>query len=275
MNSSNNQYNNVVIIVSLLALVLLGAFLVLRPNHGGNDTSVTATSTVSSTTVASTNTQGSSTGGVVGTGHYTVKILGTVPAAPDFKSSLVCASSINTSQCAQLQSQAAAMSAQLTKTPEDWSLWLGLGIARKTAGDYQGAISAWHYLTVLYPTDATAFSNLGDLYLNYLKDYSASVSNYKIAIKNNPTNLDAYKNIFQVYTTTTYTGGVGAAADILKQGIMSNPKAVDLQVILARYYKSQGDIVNAKATYNAAINNAQGQGETTLATQIQTEAAGL
>jgi len=275
MPSQNNQTNKIAISISILAIVLIVAFFIVRSHQSGTDTAGTATttSTTASSTTATTSEQSSTTGGVTGTGHYTVKILGTVPAAPDFKSPLVCASTIAAAQCAQLQSQAAAIAGQLVKTPEDFGEWIGLGGVRKNAGDYQGAISAWHYMTVLYPTDATAFANLGDLYANYLKDYSKANANYLAAIKINPGSSDWYRNLFTLYTTTTYKPSATAAEDILKAGIAANTKAVDLQVLLARYYKSQGRTADASAEYQAAITNAQSQGNQPLATQIQQEAS--
>jgi tetratricopeptide (TPR) repeat protein len=172
-----------------------------------------------------------------------------------------------------LQAQVVAIAGQLAKTPEDFGEWIGLGGIRKSAGDYQGAIAVWHYVTILYPNDSTAFINLADLYANYLKDYSKANTNYQAAIKINPALPDVYRNLFALYTTTSYKPSATAAEDILKSGIAANAKAVDLQVLLARYYKSAGRASDASAEYAAAVSNAQSQGNQALATQIQQEAS--
>ena len=265
------QSKNIVITILILLIVIGASYLLLK-----KETTVSSPTTATSTSSTSTSTTpSSSTSSAKVHTSKAVVVVTARPVQPNYSTPLSFISSVSVGQQTSLNAQFAADTAAIAKNSNDFDSWVDLGIVHRLAGDYTGAATIWSYVSKAWPTNGVSFSNLGDLYLNYLKDYPASVSNYKIAIKNNPTNLDAYKNIFQVYTTTAYTGGVGAAADILKQGIMSNPKAVDLQVILARYYASHGDLVNAKATYNAAINNAQGQGETTLATQIQTEAAGL
>jgi thioredoxin-like negative regulator of GroEL len=97
-------------------------------------------------------------------------------------------------------------------------------------------------------------------------------TNYLAAIKINPGQPDFYRALFTLYTTTSYKPTATAAEDILKAGIAANAKAVDLQVLLARYYKSAGRASDAAAEYAVAVSNAQSQGNQPLATQIQQEA---
>lgn len=196
------------------------------------------------------------------------------PAAPAYKGTITCPSDMSQEQCVSIQSQDATVVGKLNANPADSSAWIQLGTLREESGDYQGAVVAWNYVATLYPTNSAAYFNLGDLYMNFLKEYPKAEANYLLAMKYAPADTTIYTNLFTLYTTTPYSPGVTAAEDILKRGIAANPKAVDLQVTLARYYKSLGRTADAKAQYDAAIANAKSQGQTALATQIQTEENG-
>lgn len=223
----------------------------------------TATSTVATSSTASTP-------------GYTITEVpaANLPAAPEYQTPLVCASDLNAAACTQMQSEAATVAAQISKNPTNGVAWINLGTIRKINEDYSGAEAAWVYVTELYPKNSIAFSNLGDLYMNFLHDYTKADASYLSAIKDAPTDTSSYKNLFTLYTTTSYKPTATAAENILKEGIAANPKAVDLQVMLARYYTAQGRTADAAAEYSAAIANATAQGQTDLAAQIQAEAAG-
>jgi len=147
---------------------------------------------------------------------------------------------------------------------------LALGLKNKQAGDYAGAAAAWQRASALYPANIVSFNNLGDLYMNFLPNYPAAESNYLREITNLPVDINAYRALFELYTYH-YKQGTPAAEDILKKGAAANPKAYDLQVLLARYYRDSGRTANARAMYEAAAANARAQGLTELAAQIQQE----
>ena len=107
--------------------------------------------------------------------------------------------------------------------------------------------------------------------MNFLHDYTKAEANYLVGIKDAPSTTAFYKDLFSLYTTTSYKPSNTAAENILKQGISANPKSVDLQMTLARYYKSLGRAADAKAEYDAAIANAKSQNQSDLAAQIQAE----
>ena len=196
---------------------------------------MTATSTTSTSTVSLTTT-GSST--------------------PDYTTTLIpLPTTAGTS--ASTQAQLAAL--------------IDLGTADKGKDDYAGAEAAWIQATQIAPNNYVAFANLGDLYMNFLHDYAKADANYQAAIKDAATQPALYGDLFTLYTTTSYKPTATAAEDILKKGIAANPNAVELQVSLARYYKTLGRTADAKAEYDAAITNAKSQGETSLAAQLQTE----
>jgi len=47
---------------------------------------------------------------------------------------------------------------------------MDLAILHKIGGDYRGAEAIWLYATKMWPTSYVPFSNLADLYQNFLKD---------------------------------------------------------------------------------------------------------
>jgi len=64
--------------------------------------------------------------------------------------------------------------------------WLNLGIWRKNLGDYEGAEEAWEFVIFIRPNDPVAFHNLGDLYSQYLIDFTKAEKYYLLAIENDP-----------------------------------------------------------------------------------------
>jgi tetratricopeptide (TPR) repeat protein len=239
-----------------------------KPGFGGEGAATTTTGTttmqVSPTTVIVTTPGGSS---------YSVSQvpIANPPAVPAYKGTIVCPAGMPQEQCASIQSKDAAVIGKLQTKPTDASAWLQLGTLRKEAGDYQGATVAWDYFVALYPMNSAGYFNLADLYMNFVKDYPKAEANFLLAAKYAPGDTSIYADLFTLYTTTSYVPSHDAAENILKKGIAANPNAVNLQVTLARYYKSAGRATDAKAEYDAAIANAQAQGQTALAAQIQSE----
>jgi len=117
---------------------------------------------------------------------------------------------------------------QLKAAPTRLDLWLKLGVYRKMAGDYAGAQVAWQYV-VSSPSNLSyvAYGNLGELNLDFLKNYPKAEADYKAAISLNPQVIDYYRELFLMYTTV-YKVGTTAAADIIAQGLKANPNNPDL-----------------------------------------------
>lgn len=261
-----NLTNRIVLSIALSALIVIGGGYVLwqKSRTAGTGTQTSATSTTATST-------GFNVAPSAPAYTITQVPITSRTEAPDYKSTITCASGVATSVCEQLKSQDAVIVAKLDANPTDFRAWIDLGSMREAAGDYQGAISAWGYVEKLYPANPTAYLNLADLYLNYLKDYPKAEASYLLAAKYAPTDSDIYANLFTLYTTTSYKPSATAAEDILKKGIAASPKSVNLQVLLARYYKSLGRTADAKVEYDAAIANAKAQGQTALAAEIQAE----
>ena len=71
---------------------------------------------------------------------------------------------------AAIEPRLAADIALLAKNNQDFSAWMDLAILHKIGGDYRGAEAIWLYATKMWPKSSIAFSNLADLYQNFLKD---------------------------------------------------------------------------------------------------------
>ncbi|MEN9413119.1 MAG: hypothetical protein RLZZ342_206 [Candidatus Parcubacteria bacterium] len=186
--------------------------------------------------------------------------------APDFKKPLVCTA--GTDVCASLQTKYSQTQTALTKDSSDFWSWIDLGTLRKAAGDYTGAATVWEFVSKQYPSNPTSFANLGDLYANYLKDTVKAEKNYLASIKNYTENANAYRALFEMYSAQKATT---KAIAILEKGIAANPKMIDLRVLLARYYKELGRPSDATATYYAAIQAAESQGQKDLAASLRSE----
>ena len=78
--------------------------------------------------------------------------------------------------------------AELKADPTQGEVWLDLGIYRKMGGDYQGAAEAWAYVAKVSGSGISfiAYGNLGDLYMNFAKDYPKAIANYKAALAIKP-----------------------------------------------------------------------------------------
>jgi tetratricopeptide (TPR) repeat protein len=269
----DRQTRNILIgIVGLVIVVVLGYFVW---KERGNAASIVQVPAASSTPIAipvSISTAATSTNPA-----YTITAIpGAKPgvAAPDFTLPLVFSSSVSPDTQASLEAAFAQVQSALKKNATDFDSWIALGDLRKEAGDYAGAAADWEYASEAYPGNIISFANLGDLYSHFLPNYPKAAAAYKQQIANDPTDVEIYQDLFLLYTNQ-YPQAAGVAETLVKQGIAANPKAVDLQVLLARYYKSQGDTADAKAEYDAAIANAQAQGQTSVAAQLQAEEAAL
>lgn len=209
--------------------------------------------------------------GVTGTGDFTVEVVPqNLPPAPDFRTPIAFSSDIAEDVRTQIQATADTLIGRISNDSADLLSWIDLGMMHKIGGDYKGAEVLWIYVSKAAPANSIAFQNLGDLYQNFLKDYPKAESNFLTAIKITPNDPNPYRALFSLYTSV-HKVGTSAAENILKQGIQANPQSIDLQVILARYYKSVGRTAEAKAEYDAAIANAQAQGQLSLAAQVQDE----
>ena len=126
------------------------------------------------------------------------------------------------------------LSSQLKSEPNYLQGWLQVGILRKYLGVYEGASLAWQYAALLRPNDFIAFSNLGDLYHYYLKDFPKAEKYLRSAVDIKPDYAAGYKNLFDLYTLS-YKEKENLAEPVLLEGIKKNPNDSYLPAILASY----------------------------------------
>lgn len=160
--------------------------------------------------------------------------------------------------------------AALKKDEYSYQDWIYLGLYRKILGDYDGAYEAWRYATLLSPTEEVAYLNLANLYDISLKDYAQAEIYYKKGLEINPKNTQTYQNLFEMYRYR-YGKNPSAAEDILKLGIAKNPEALDLFVLLARFYDEVDRAADARAEYDLAIALANKQSNTSAAAELEKE----
>jgi tetratricopeptide (TPR) repeat protein len=208
MNTTNR---NVVIGVVVVVLILLGYLAWQERGTAAPSSSSTASSTATTTGSVITTTQNSTS-----TSGYTIKPI-YAPTAPNYKTPLTFAAGVNATDKLTYQSQFANDETVIASNPENYSAWLDLGILREETGDYQGAAADWRYVTELYPSDPTAFADLGDLYGTYLHQSAQGITYYKEAIKLDPTKEETfYQNLAQIYSNE---GDTTDAKATLQQGI--------------------------------------------------------
>ncbi len=124
----------------------------------------------------------------------------------------------------------------LRKSPGDFDTWLELAIHYKIAGDYEGAADVWQYVVYAAPSvqRTVALSNLGDLYMNFIKDYPKAEGYYRQALAINPTVISYYRDLYTLYRYL-YKIDTSAASDILTEGLAKNPGNADLLQIQADF----------------------------------------
>lgn len=158
----------------------------------------------------------------------------------------------------------------LKKNPNMPSDWLQLGISRKAIGDYEGAVEAWEYVNKISPKNNVSFYNLGDLYHFYLKEFAKSEQNFFTSRKNSPSYVPVYRALHELYIYS-YKQNTSLAEDILLEGLKNTGNDLDLQVLLAGYYKGKGAIENARTYYKKAQDQALIRGNQSLADLLQEE----
>ena len=242
---------------------LIGVALMQRPQTSPTTNTATSTST------------GATHDGVTADGGFTVSGDSTVTLdMPDFRAPIQFSQNISADVKQALQKAAKTLGDRLAKDSLDLKSWVDLGAVHKMGGDYKGAEAAWKFVTQAAPTNSIVYNNLGDLYMNFTKEYTKSEKAYLEAIRLSPTDESPYMNLYAMYTNF-YKKGTSAAEDILKKGVAAVPDSVNLHVQLARFYKTAGNASAAKPQYDAAIAAAKKAGQEAVAAEIQTEARQL
>jgi tetratricopeptide (TPR) repeat protein len=271
-----NKNQHILVVIAIVAVLGGGYWYFDSTNRENTDMSIdTSTSSTGTSTsglpLDFDNVQVEYTGSV--TGKFSPVDTSKLPPAPDTKRKVSYSKDLSPEVQKIYAEKIAASAADIKENPYSLEAWIGLGLNYKQAGDYAAARDAWEYASLLSPGNVVSFTNLGDLYHYYLKEYPKSEQNYRQAIKNDPTYVLSYVGLHELYR---YSYGVltTKAADILKEGIKANPKNIDLYTTLAAYYKSLNnkiDIANARAYYEKALAIAKELKNEQLIALIQAE----
>ncbi len=160
-------------------------------------------------------------------GAYYLTTTTRVGSTPDPTKPLVFSTPMSPDIQKAYQDQFAAVAATLTNDPTNLSAWVSLGTFHKIAGNYREAQKIWEFVVATDPKNYIAFNNLGDLYMNFLKDYPKAEKNFRAVVTLDPSYIDTYRNLYTLYRYL-YKTNTSAAADILKEGLKNNPNNSDL-----------------------------------------------
>ena len=132
--------------------------------------------------------------------------------------------------------------------------WFELARVKKYVGDYRGAEAALLKAGEIRPNNSTSFTNLADLYANFLGEYDKAEGSYKTAIRNS---LGEWGNdrLYREYAyfAENHLKDLDKAEQVLIEGLENNSQSFDLAVYLADFYKRQGDKDNALKYYFEAL----------------------
>lgn len=140
---------------------------------------------------------------------------------PDYQKPIAFSADIAADIREQLSASATKAQADIKKNPLDVRAWINLGTYHKMGGDYKAAAEYWEFVASFYSGSSAPNYALGDLYQNFIKDYTKAEVYYLAAIKSNPRNVDAYASLYRLYRYQV--GDQAKAAAILEQGLKANP----------------------------------------------------
>lgn len=251
----NNK--NITSFIAVIVLVVAATFFVSKDKDGSQETDQFTINQISTSTEVKIDSTQNKTNVAV------------TAVAPNLDR-IVIADNIQGPLREQVSTQLKEVSDNLKIKNDSFDNWILLGSFRKIAGDYEGARDAWEYTSIIRPLNQTSFSNLGDLYHYYLKDYPRAEKNLLTSIKNNTENIAGYRDLYNLYTQS-YKEKITEAPKILLSGLSKNPNNLDLLVLLAKYYVGVGDKTNAVKYYELAITEAQKAGNTSLKQSLEPE----
>lgn len=132
--------------------------------------------------------------------------------------------------------------------------WLELGGYRRLVGDYDGAIAAWKFLTVIRPNAFVPYHNLGDLYAFTFGDHAKGEMYFLTSLEVGPGNIQGYLSLVVLYKDSTILKKQSQIDDILLRGLENNNKNFNLLYELANYYKETGDRALAIKYFEEALS---------------------
>ncbi|MBI2004562.1 hypothetical protein HYS79_00155 [Patescibacteria group bacterium] len=154
------------LLVTLLVLaLLLGGYIYYRQANPETAGSVSLDDTAATQNGVTASTTG---------GDYTITEIPVSPSPsippPDYRAPVIYAESVAKDVREVIETKLAADVALLDKNNLNFDAWMNVAILHKIGGDYRGAETIWLYVTKQWPASPVAYSNLADLYQNFLHD---------------------------------------------------------------------------------------------------------
>ncbi len=212
MQENKNKF----IILAVVILAVIAYFV-----FDNKSEEVTVSPNTSATTTPLLDFEGSSGG------DYTIEQLpdgGTENiAVPDLNRKVVFGSTTNFDDATKkiITDKIVGLQNTLKKDSRALASWLDLGLYQKMAGDFQGAVLSWKYVSDVSYSDYISLGNLGDMYAYYLKDKTLSETYYKRAIKTDPTQAYLYLQLAGVYKDVF--NDMNKANAIIDEGLKKMP----------------------------------------------------
>jgi len=150
------------------------------------------------------------------------------------------------------QDKVISLKEEIKKSPDDINKWLSLGITKKAVNDFDGARDIFLYVIKKYPTDATAFGNLADLYANFLNDSVKAEEYYKKAIENSPTYVNYYVGLAELYRFKM-PGKEALYEEVILDASKKFPQDYYFISLLAGYYRQTNQTQKAIEYYEKLI----------------------
>lgn len=130
-----------------------------------------------------------------------------------------------------IEAKAKTVRDAIATNPYDLYAWLNLGTYHKWAGDYQRAAQIWQYVASygISNFSSVAYGNLGDLYMNFIKDFNKAEAAYTEAISIAPTYIDYYRSLFYLYKDLIKD--TAKAKAVIDAGLEANPGNKDIEAL--------------------------------------------
>jgi tetratricopeptide (TPR) repeat protein len=145
------------------------------------------------------------------------------------------------------------VSAKIKADYNHLDLLLEDGILRQSIGDYAGAVKIWNFAGEVFPKNYASFQDAGFVQGFYLKDYKASEENYLKSLENDPTNIQIYLDLVDIYN---FSGQAEKIPSFLKIGLKNagDLNQAPIKILLAKYYAAIKDNANAIKYYEEVLS---------------------
>lgn len=262
-----------IIIQTVVVIVLVGLLIVLFGKKEGGNVPENGSPTATSTGTVTEIVPGV---GISGDGDYTIEVENLTAKAPSLDRVLIGEAGKVYPKDVQeaLLSSMRSVIDVLKKDPTQLDYWLELGNLRKQAGDFDGAIAIWEYLIKITPSNYVYYSNIGNAYHYDLKNYPKAEEYLKKVIEINPGYIIGYRDLSDLYRLS-YKKETTLATDVLKNGLVKNPNAIDLLMPLGVFYRDTGDKAAAVKYFEQALTEARRLKNGDLITFLEKEIASL